>query len=91
MTLRIILGEAAATGVASKATWVVDIGLGLVGLSRRAPGHLGFASTLFLDSVRPGEGAFPMESTFLAEGSHSTGWCSSQGEGGCPGDILTPT
>ena len=47
--------------------WVVNTGLGLVGLSSWAPGHLSFASTLFLDSARPGEGAFPMELTFLSE------------------------
>lgn len=48
------------------APWVV--GLALVA-SKWAPGHLGFVSTLFLESVMPGEGAFPRNWTFLSRRS----------------------
>lgn len=46
-------------------------GPGLDGLTGWAPGHLACVSTLFLESVRPGEGAFPRNWTFLSQQSLS--------------------
>ena len=68
-----------------EATSVVDLGLGLYGQGSWAPGHLGFASNLFLDSVRPGEGSFPTDLTFLSRKAVTQQHGAAvRGEGGWP-------